>query len=375
MRREDRILFAVLAVGCFVVPIALGVAFHWPVGVWATLVIVGLAATGLSARQMIFRRAQQELAVEQERQRAAERERERTAEPPPQGLRMVGVPLPCAEPGYRFLFSAKVFWRPAPNPVGMRHTNPEALALDSIRLRAGHITKDQAPGDHVAVGYQLAAALGTVLPDGSGQVVVWANEVTLSIPDDDAARLGKITQLRKHEQVFEEERGLERGMRSYLRDEVLASPGTAVVWWLARHPDQVEDTARLIGPLAQLSAAAHETPVHEIFRDYTQRDYTQRDYPQRDEPQVPMQAKPALETAHDNINQNAGPDSLNPDSLNPDNAGGLADELFDGREDDAQRRLFGYELAKLVDNHGGPDLAGRIRNTFGVPERPRRLDR
>jgi hypothetical protein len=49
-----------------------------------------------------------------------------------------------------------------------------------------------------------------------------------------------------------------------------------------------------------------------------------------------------------------------------DPAAALADELFTGRADDAQRRLFGYELANLVDNHGRPDLAGRIREAFGV---------
>lgn len=359
MRREDRVLFAVLTVGCFVVPIAAGVALRWPVPVWLVLIAIALAGTWLAARQLRFNRQQERLRADEARAAEQERrERERAAEPVDAGLRMVGVPLPCVEPGYRFLFSAKVFWRPAPNPVGMRHSNPEALALESIRMRASQITGDQSPGDHVAVGYQLAAALGTVLPDGSGQVVVWATEVELSIPDDDEARLGKIAQLRKHEQVFEHERGLERGMRSYLRDEALASPGSAVLWWLARHPDQVEDTARLIGPLAQLSAAAHDTPVHEIFRDFG------RDFTLRDEPQVPRQAQPALETAHEN-----GTDPT------VQSASALADELFRGRGDDAQRRLFGYELAKLVDNHGGPELAGRIRRAFGVPEGSRRLDR
>jgi hypothetical protein len=318
MRREDTVLFAVLAVGCFVVPIALGVALHWPVAIWVLLVFVALLATGLAARHTRFRREQQLLLAQEEQERAQPAVVE---EPVDEGRLMAGVPLPCAEPGYRFAFSATVFWRPAPNPVGMRHTNPEALALESIRARASQITADQAPGDHVAVGYQLAAALGTVLPDGSGQVVAWATEVELSIPDDDDARLRKMTELRKHEQVWEHERGLERTMRAYLRDEVLDSPGSAVVWWLARHPDQVEDTARLIGPLAQLSAAAHGTPVHELFRDLV---------PQ----QVGTPDTPALDAAPDGV----------------DTARAIADEL---------------------DNTGRPDLAGRIRHTFGVP----RLDR
>lgn len=361
MRREDRVLFGVLTVGSFVVPIAVGVALRWPIAVWAVLVAVCLAATWITARQLAFRRQQAQLLADQARAAEQEqRDREREADRSDHGLRMAGVPLPCGEPGYRFLFSATVFWRPAPNPVGMRHSNPEALAMESLRVRAAQITADQSPGDHVAVGYQLAAALGTVLPDGSGQVVVWANEVVLSIPDDDERRLGKIDQLRKHEQVFEHERGLERGMRSYLRDEALASPGSAVLWWLARHPDEVENTARLIGPLAQLSAAAHDTPVHEIFRDFGQ------DFGVADGPRLPRQTTPALETAletpHDATDQAAEV---------------LAAELFVGREDDAQRRLFGYELAKLVDNHGGADLAGRIRRRFGVADGTshRRLDR
>jgi hypothetical protein len=319
MRREDTVLFGVLTVGCFVVPIALGVTLDWPVAVWVLLVFVALLATGLGVRHVRFRR-QQELLLAQEEQEPEQRAV--IEEPVDEGRRMAGVPLPCAEPGYRFVFSATVFWRPAPNPVGMRHTNPEALALESIRARAGQITADQTPGDHLAVGYQLAAALGTVLPDGSGQVVAWATDVDLSISDDDDARLRKMTELRKHEQVWEHERGLERTMRAYLRDEVLDSPGSAVVWWLARHPDQVEDTARLIGPLAQLSAAAHGTPVHELFRDLVPQQMTAQ--------QMAPPDAPALEPVHDGT----------------DTARAIADEL---------------------DSTGRPDLAGRIRHTFGVP--------
>jgi hypothetical protein len=352
MRREDPVLFAVVALCCVVVPIALGVTLGWPVTVWAALIVVALAGTVLAARQITFRRQQEELRAHEEylREQAKAVPQE---EPVDEGRRMAGVPLPCAEPGYPNQFSATVFWRPAPNPVGMRHTNPDALAMESIRSRAGQVTSDQAPGDHLAVGYQLAAALGTVLPDTSGQVVTWAGDVELSLSDDDAARLRKITELRKQEYVWEHERGVERTMRSYLRDEVLDSPGSAIVWWLARHPEQVEDTARLIGPLAQLSAAAHDTPVHELFRDLVT----------QDEPQVPRQVGPVSTPALD-----AAP---------TDNVGAhtLADELFAGRDDDAQRRLFGYELANLVDNHGRPDLAGDIRQTFGVPDSHRRLDR
>ena len=272
MRREDMVLFAVLTVGCFVVPAAVGAALRLPVAVTVLVVFVLLLVNLLSYRWVRFHRQQRELRDslrdEEEARRTAQAVVEERPDP---GRRMAEVPLPCVEPGYRFLLSATVFWRPAPNPVGMRHTNPEALGLESILARAGQLTADRAPGDHLAVGYQLAAALGTVLPDSSGQVVAWATEVSLTLPEDDEARLRAITALRKQEQVWDAERAIERTMRAYLRDEVLESPGSAIVWWLARHPDQVEDSARLIGPLAQLSAAARGTPVHELFAEFLPR--------------------------------------------------------------------------------------------------------
>jgi hypothetical protein len=354
MRREDTNLFAVLAVGALVVPTAVAITLGWPLAVWALVTVLALAAVAGSARLRRFRQEEEMLRVrETERQAAAAAAA--PEEPVDPGRRMTDVPLPCAEAGYRFLFTATVFWSPAPTPVGMRHTNPEALALESIRSRASQVTEAQAPGDHVAVGYQLAAALGTVLPDGSGQVVTWAGDVELSISDDDDARLRKISELRKQEHAWEHERGVERTMRAYLRNEVLDSPGSAVVWWLARHPEQVEDTARLIGPLAQLSAAAHDTPVHELFRDLV---------PEQGSP-VPRQVDVGSAQALD------APPGEGVDG----EVAALADELFAGRPDDAQRKLFGYELGNLVDNHGRPDLAGRIRRTFGVPDGTRRLER
>lgn len=343
MRREDTLLFAVLAVGCLVLPVAAGYAFAVPVWLVVLLILVTLTATVIAHRRVRFLRQQALLRAEEAQRPPPEPPPAPPEEPVDQGMRMADVTLPSAEPGYRFLFSATVFWRPAPSPVGMRHTNPDALALESVRSRAGHITAANAPGDHLAVGYQLASALGTVLPDATGQVVTWATDVELSIPDDDADRLRKITELRKHEQVWEHERGFERNMRGYIRDEVLDSPGSAVVWWLARHTEQVEETARLIGPLTQLSAAAHDAPVHDLVGDLVPR-----------QEQVPRQV------------------ALGAGSSVAEHALRLADELFGGRGDDVQRRLFGYELANLVDNHGRPDVAGRIRHAFGVAPLERR---
>ena len=354
MRREDTLLFAVLAAGCLVLPVAAGYAFAVPTWLVALLVLVTLTTTFTAYRRVRFLRQQALLRAEQAQRPPPEPPPAPPEEPVDAGMRMTGVTLPSAEPGYRFVFSATVFWRPAPNPVGMRHTNPEALAMESVRSRASRITEVNAPGDHLAVSYELASALGTVLPDATGQVVTWATDVALSIPDEDAARLRKITDLRKHEQVWEHERGFERHMRGYLKDEVLGSPGSAVVWWLARHLDDVEGTVRLIGPLTQLTAAAHDAPARELLGDLV---------PRQEPRQVGQPATPALDAG-----QGGAEHVLE-----------LANQLFDGSGDDAQRRLFAYELANLLDNHGHPELAGRIRNTFGVRsengEGAHRLDR
>ena len=350
MRREDTVLFAVLAAGCLVLPVAAGYAFAVPVWLVVLLILVTLTTTFTAYRRVRFLRQQALLRAEAAQRPPPEPPPAPPVEPVDEGMRMTGVTLPSGEPGYRFLFSATVFWRPAPNPVGMRHTNPEALAMESVRSRASRITEVNAPGDHLAVAYQLASSLGTVLPDGTGQVVTWATDVALSIPDEDATRLAKITDLRKHQQVWEHERGFERNMRGYLKDEVLDSPGSAVVWWLARHTEDVEETVRLIGPLTQLSAAAHDTPVRELLGDLVRQERQERH-----DPQVPRQVGPAAAAALDSGRNGT------------DHAAGLADEVFTEHDDGKQRALFGYDLANVVDSHGHPDLADRIRRAFGVP--------
>jgi hypothetical protein len=74
--------------------------------------------------------------------------------------------------------------------------------------------------------------------------------------------------LRKHERMWEQERRMEVSMRRYLSEDVLKDTGSAVVWWLARHADQIEDSAQMIGHLAQLTAAANskDMPVPELLR-------------------------------------------------------------------------------------------------------------
>jgi hypothetical protein len=75
-----------------------------------------------------------------------------------------------------------------------------------------------------------------------------------------------LNDLRKDEEVWEHERQHERNKRHYLGDDVLKSAGSAVVWWLARHENEIERAVDMIGPLAQIAAAAKDEEVPELFQ-------------------------------------------------------------------------------------------------------------
>jgi hypothetical protein len=62
------------------------------------------------------------------------------------------------------------------------------------------------------------------------------------------------------------ERQLEQDKRAYLRDDVLATPGSAVVWWLANNPGEVAQCVDLLGTLTRLSAAANDIPLDTLER-------------------------------------------------------------------------------------------------------------
>jgi hypothetical protein len=93
-------------------------------------------------------------------------------------------------------------------------------------------------------------------------------DVKLVVSDEDARRLTRLAELRKHERMWEQERRMEVSMRRYLSEDVLKDTGSAVVWWLARHTDQIEQSAQMIGHLAQLTAAANskDLPAPEMLK-------------------------------------------------------------------------------------------------------------
>ncbi|WP_435614667.1 hypothetical protein [Streptomyces coelicoflavus] len=189
------------------------------------------------------------------------------AEPPYQETRVIDAALPSAADGYDFLFSATVWWRPLPDHAtdGSDGAFP-ALAASSIVSRAVPVVHQEEPDRASFARYLLEGELAVSLPDQSGRVTALAADVTLTLAHADRERLRKLKDLRKDEEIWEYERQRERNMRHYLGDDVLKSTGSAMVWWLARHEDEIERAVAMIGPLAQIAAAANDEEVPELFR-------------------------------------------------------------------------------------------------------------
>ncbi|MET1073537.1 MAG: hypothetical protein ABWY11_12895 [Umezawaea sp.] len=255
----DRRLFPMLFVIAVLLPAVLGLGFGWPIWVWILLAIALVAAL-LLIRQAQQRQAQEEL-------------RGRTVEPPVQPRVEVQVsrsplpiiPLASAKPDYEFQFACTMNWRPVEHNAGVEQGDPRALVAEHLVGRAAAVVGQESPTDLALAHHRVAVTLGRAERDRSGRYLVWADEVSLVVPEADAARLRQLADLRKQEELWEHQRGFERSVRAYLGEDVLKDTGSAVVWWLAKHTEQVSETAGLITTLARLSAAANNTEVDPLF--------------------------------------------------------------------------------------------------------------
>ncbi|AUG75523.1 hypothetical protein CFP65_0561 [Kitasatospora sp. MMS16-BH015] len=236
-----------LALAAGVATVVLGVAGKWPAWLWAVplglaLVLAMLLATARPPAQ----------AVDPD-------------DPPWEETRVIGVALPSRVPDYDFLFSATVWWRPIRNSTGLLHADPAGLAAEAVLARARAVTERAHPDHPDLVLHRLNAVLGTQGTDESMLVEAMGGRVELRLSEEDRSRLGRLSEVRKTGEVWEHERRQEQSKRAYLGEDVLRTPGSAAVWWLARHEDRIQETVDLLGPLAQLSAAANDAPVDELY--------------------------------------------------------------------------------------------------------------
>lgn len=173
----------------------------------------------------------------------------------PPSRTVADVRLPSASPDFKFSFSAVVQWSTLLS--GSRHADLGAVAVNALLERARMLTARQQVTEESLNQHRL----GEPALDEKGQVRSWATEVRLRLPDPDQKHLLHLAALHRHEQTTLLERPMEQDKRTYLKDDVFATPGSAAVWWLVNHPGEVETALGLLDTLTELSAAANDLPV------------------------------------------------------------------------------------------------------------------
>ncbi|WP_175411645.1 hypothetical protein [Streptomyces sp. TRM64462] len=257
--RFPSLLFVAL---CGLAPAVLGNLLHWSAWLWGFLSMVTASGSLLLVMTVLSggRASADPYGPGEPEPPAA------PTEQPYQEARVVDAALPSAADGYDFLFSATVWWRPVPDHADRSDGASPALAVSSVVSRALEVVCREEPGRASFARHLLEGELGVPLPDRSGRVMALAADVTLALAPADRERLRKLNDLRKDEEIWEYERQHERNKRRYLGDDVLKSAGSAVVWWLTRHENEIEKAVDMIGPLAQIAAAANDEEVPELFR-------------------------------------------------------------------------------------------------------------
>lgn len=256
MAPQRKIIFPAVAGAAALVVVVLGISLRWPAGLTVGLVLV-CCAVGVLA-YVTSRPERREIAplpppiVE-------------AALPPPpvQMMPLQGVNLASAWPDYEFLFDATVYWRlvDGRTPTPTRHVRPGAQAVAAIIERAAAEAADARPDMAVRFQHHLNHVLGEIRHDATGRVEVWADQVRITVPDEDVRRLQELATRRKNEARWEQERHFENDRREYLSEDVLRSTGSALVWWLAKHDLDVAKAAGLIETMTKLTSAAKDEPV------------------------------------------------------------------------------------------------------------------
>ncbi|MFJ1575820.1 hypothetical protein [Streptomyces sp. NPDC088182] len=258
---KHRISSLLFVAFCCLAPAVLGNLLHWSALLWGFMSMVTVSGSLLLVMTVLSGRASADPYEPGEPEPPTA-----PTERPYQETRVVDAALPSAADGYDFLFSATVWWRPVSDHADRSDGAFPALAVSSVVSRALEVIRHEEPGRASFARYLLEGELGVSLPDRSGRVEAMAADVTLTLAPADRERLRKLNDLRKDEEIWEYERLHERNKRRYLGDDVLKSAGSAVVWWLARHENEIEKAVDMIGPLAQIAAAANDEEVPELFR-------------------------------------------------------------------------------------------------------------
>ncbi|MFG2674995.1 hypothetical protein [Streptomyces sp. NPDC048445] len=246
-----------LTVLCGLLLTILGLTEQWPPWAWPVLVVVLCAAPAVAFRIAARRRGPTRITFEEQLTAAPVERREH---------HVSRIALPSHWADYDFLISATVRWYPFDTSDEDPVLNPAGLAVEAVLDRARAITEWREPGRVSLVQHELSGALSRMRPDSTGHLQAMAENVTLTLHEQDQERLDRLAGVRKDKAVWEHQRTYEQSKRKYLGEDVLKDTGSAVVWWLSKNDDQVEKTVADLGLLARLASAANDTDVPDRLR-------------------------------------------------------------------------------------------------------------
>lgn len=260
MTREEKNTIAAVAAVLTLLVVVIGLTLGWSAWIWIPLAILPAVGGVVLAKQIALSRRPEpfpELISDQVP----------APEPDPNQVALSEVSLPSAVPDYCFLVSGTVCWRENSKAPGRQHRNLDAVAKEAITSRAADALLNAQPHEHSVLSERLNVDLGTEQVVPTGHVYAWGEGFTVTLPEIDRNRLERLANLRKDVEMWEQERSHERNVREYLGDDVFSSPGSAVVWWLARHykgeDSGVSAAVANIGNLRDLTAAVQEIETTE----------------------------------------------------------------------------------------------------------------
>ena len=352
MSKEEKTTAAAAAGALALIVLVAGLSLGWSAWTWAPIAALPVIGAAALVHQVGVRRDQRAKQREYVRKERPEPEPE-----PPRREPFADVSVRSAVPDYWFLLSGTAFWLPNPRVADGGHWNPGAVAKDAVVSRAAEVLRQAQPDEHSALTERLNAVLGVAIVDPSGNVQAWGGDLQVALADSDQKRLHRLADVRKEVEVWEHERNHERNVREYLGADVLSSPGSAVVWWLARHLEDQDSglhaAVENIGPLRQLTFAAHQAGTPE--------------WPNADSawsaPVAGYHFAPALDSAY----------AVNGGSETGRSRGQrLVDLLVETTADHEQdeRDLFVEQQARLLEAHGCRQEAAMLRERFDLARLP-----
>ncbi|WP_050371371.1 hypothetical protein [Streptomyces acidiscabies] len=266
------------------------------------------------------------------------------------------IPVRSAVEDCPFLFSATIRWHALPDSLGAVLGSVSGQAVSAVLRRVENCTAGEHPNRAEFLRHWVEGTVGMPFRAESGTLMVHAVDVQFTLRHADRRHLEELDDLRRTVSSWERHRDHERNRRAYLKDDVLSSPGSAAVWWLLRHEEEIERAVEMVGPLSCLSAVANEREIPEPLRHLSEprtspswaREREGRDHP-----------GPIDETAFQD------------DAVRRREVGewvsALLDDLGCARGTD-ERRAFVHRLVRMVETSGRAGAAEALRQDL-FPER------